>query len=670
MTAIAPTVSYDMARRVASLEAMHGAVPDSVRMDQSPLPGGVATVFRFLFSGVPQWIQIGGVVLGTVLGLIVVWLAWKRRAALGAWLASRTRGYKLALGAGVGTTLLAAGLGGGWTYHYMMHENDFCSSCHVMSSAFGRFQKSEHSKLQCHSCHQQSIFASTKELYFWVMDRPEKIEAHAKVPNRICAECHITQKRDSVWQFISQTAGHQAHMKSDSASLKDLMCVNCHAREVHRFAPTDASCKQSGCHDQIKVKLGKMADQTSLHCATCHEFSRPMVDTASVDSARVGLVPLKPQCFYCHEMREKLEKAGLDKDPHKAQCGICHNAHKQDRADGAIKSCATAQCHASADTLTVFHRGLGDHAIDDCTQCHKSHTWKVKGKECLSCHSTIFEDRPARRGLLRKVTNAEAPVRGSGASATVRRRGGPSPADDGAYDSDGWSDVTRGEDAPFVAPPAMDQEKTTLQAQQLPRPGQGTAADSTFPHSRHKTLSCSACHDMQTGHATLTVRDKASCQGCHHAKERADQCTRCHEPRELATSRAARVTIHVSVRKIDSTRTLGFEHERHQKQACATCHAEGVSKTLVKQCTSCHRDHHDVERNCIACHPSPRVAHERVTHDGCARCHKDASAAAFPPTRSICLTCHRDQLSHFAQKDCVQCHRVSWNEVKIVEEVK
>lgn len=470
-------------------------------------------------------------------------------------------------------------------------------------------------------------------------------------------------------------------MKSDSASLKDLMCVSCHAREVHRFAPTDASCKQSGCHDKIKVKLGKMADQTSLHCATCHEFSRPMVDTVSVDSAKKGLVPLKPQCFYCHEMREKLEKAGLDKDPHKAKCGICHNAHKQTKADGAIKSCATAECHANADTLTVFHRGLGDHAIDDCTQCHKSHTWKVKGKECLSCHSTIFEDRPARRGLLRKVANPGGSTRSSGASAPVRRRSGPSPDDDlprdewsettGDTRGDAWRDATDGEGGPFVALRVMAQQQASVPAgQQGPQAQQGAATDSTFPHSRHKALACSTCHDTQKGHATLTVRDKAACQGCHHAKERADQCTKCHEPRELAPSRPTRVTIHVSVRKIDSTRTLGFEHARHQKQACATCHADGVTKSLVKQCQSCHRDHHSVDRNCIACHPSPRVAHERVTHDGCARCHKDASAAAFPPTRTICLTCHRDQLTHFAQKDCVQCHRVSWNEVKIVEEPK
>ena len=193
----------------APVTGVHGALSaDSVRMDQSPLPGGVANIFRFLFSGVPQWVQIAGIVIGAIVGLTLVTLAWTRRARILDWLGRRSSSYKLALGVGAGTTLLAAGLAGGWTYHYMMQENDFCSSCHVMKSAFGRFQKSEHSKLQCHSCHQQSLIASSKELYYWVMERPDKIPEHSKVPDKICAECHITQKRDSVWQFISATAGH------------------------------------------------------------------------------------------------------------------------------------------------------------------------------------------------------------------------------------------------------------------------------------------------------------------------------------------------------------------------------------------------------------------------------------------------------------------------------
>ncbi len=65
-------------RRASRPPSVHGAV-DSVRMDQSPLPGGVASVFRFLFSGVPQWVQIGGVVLGVIAGIVLAVLAWRHR---------------------------------------------------------------------------------------------------------------------------------------------------------------------------------------------------------------------------------------------------------------------------------------------------------------------------------------------------------------------------------------------------------------------------------------------------------------------------------------------------------------------------------------------------------------------------------------------------------------
>lgn len=701
--------------------AVHGAGIDSVRMDQSPLPGGVANIFRFLFSGVPQWIQIGGVVVGAIVAVAVAVVAWKRRVEIAAWLGARSRGYKMALGAGIATTLLAAGLTGGWTYNYMMHENDFCSSCHVMSSAFDRFQSSEHSKLECHACHQQSIFASAKELYYWVMDRPEKIPTHSPVPNTICAECHITEKRDSVWQFISATAGHQVHMQSDSTALRDVMCVSCHAKEVHSFVPTDMSCKQSGCHDDIKVRLGRMADQTSLHCATCHEFSRPVNELAPLDSGRQGLVPLKPQCFTCHEMREKLEARGLDKDPHDAKCGICHNPHEQEQAGAAIKSCATSECHANADTLTAFHRGLPDHALDDCTQCHVAHSWKVESTDCITCHRTIFDDRTPARSLLRRAAAATGAIRRGDASSPpmsavapyvphgvaptgrdatrspaatpptpptpplgtplttphaaphaapspVRvsqgrstasrsvpahpaqptaprvRRSGPS-ADDGALEGrPWWSD-----DAPQAVTPVQ---------QGAPRP-----SGAPFQHSRHRAVACTTCHSNAREHGALIVRDAASCQACHHAPTQQSECSACHAAAAIAPARPTTVSMRVSARDTTITRTLAFEHARHTTQSCATCHAESVDRTVIKDCAGCHVEHHAVERSCISCHPTPREGHARETHDGCASCHRDAVVAVLPPARGLCLSCHQPQLEHYPAKDCVACHRVSWNEL-------
>ena len=623
----------------APATGVHGALSaDSVRMDQSPLPGGVANIFRFLFSGVPQWVQIAGIVIGAIVGLTLVTLAWTRRARILDWLGRRSSSYKLALGVGVGTTLLAAGLAGGWTYHYMMQENDFCSSCHVMKSAFGRFQKSEHSKLQCHSCHQQSLIASSKELYYWVMERPDKIPEHSKVPDKICAECHITQKRDSVWQFISATAGHQVHLKSDSSALRDVMCVSCHAKEVHAFAPTDLSCTQSGCHDTVKIKLGKMADQTALHCTTCHEFARPVTETAPLDSGRQGLVPLKPQCFSCHEMREKLAASGLDKDPHKASCGACHNPHKEEKAAGAIKSCATSECHASADTLTAFHRGLGAHAIDDCTACHKSHSWKVESTDCLTCHKSIFEDRTPKRGLLRRVASPVRPL-----STPRRLRGGPS-ADESASDaSANWT-----QEAPTPEPLA-------------PQAASPARQPSPFQHSRHRKLACAACHSSEKEHGTLVVRTTSACQQCHHGDKQREACATCHTSSEIAAPRAVTVNVRVSARAAPVDRALSFEHGQHAKQACATCHGDDANRAVIKSCTSCHIDHHAIQRTCTACHPTPRAGHARSTHDGCASCHTDVTVASLPPVRTLCLSCHPAQQSHYPAKECVACHRVSWN---------
>src|SRR5579884_4177005 len=146
----------------------------------SPLPGGVAAVVRFLFN-LPPWIQIAGAAAGLVAATAVVAALWRRRAAIRHWLAVRRRGVKIGLaGAGVA----------GW--NYMQHDNGFCTGCHVMGPAYERFTRSEHDSLSCHDCHQQSLFASMRQLYLWVAERPQRIGPHAKVPSEVCARCHVT----------------------------------------------------------------------------------------------------------------------------------------------------------------------------------------------------------------------------------------------------------------------------------------------------------------------------------------------------------------------------------------------------------------------------------------------------------------------------------------------
>ena len=70
-----------------SLAAAVGSVRDT--LSQAPLPGGVATVLRFLFQ-VPQWIQIGGAVLALVVAAVLVVALWRRRLPIFTWIRTRS----------------------------------------------------------------------------------------------------------------------------------------------------------------------------------------------------------------------------------------------------------------------------------------------------------------------------------------------------------------------------------------------------------------------------------------------------------------------------------------------------------------------------------------------------------------------------------------------------
>src|SRR6266540_5793430 len=148
----------------------------------SPLPGGVAAVVRFLFS-LPSWVQIAGLVLGLGGAAAVLVFLWRRRAAIRQWVATRRRAVKIWLAAAAAVVVLGfAGMGAA-SWNYMQHDNGFCTGCHVMGPAYQRFVQSEHDSLSCHDCHQQSLFASMRQLYLWVAERPQRIGPHAKVPN-------------------------------------------------------------------------------------------------------------------------------------------------------------------------------------------------------------------------------------------------------------------------------------------------------------------------------------------------------------------------------------------------------------------------------------------------------------------------------------------------------
>src|SRR5471032_2014298 len=223
-------------------------------------------LLRFLFTTVPQWVQLGGIFIGVPVALIVAWQMWKRRRVIWAWWVSRSF---LVQGTIVTTALVVgvAGLGSAlYGYNYVMHENDFCQSCHIMDTAWNRFQVSAHKNIQCHACHRQPMYVSSVELFWWVTERRMTVPPHDKVPSAVCRECHMRAGTDSARTLVTLTAGHAVHLKSDSSAIKNVQCVSCHGRDFHVFKPSNASCTQSGCHANQTVNLGAMSTRGFPHC--------------------------------------------------------------------------------------------------------------------------------------------------------------------------------------------------------------------------------------------------------------------------------------------------------------------------------------------------------------------------------------------------------------------
>ncbi len=330
-------------------DTLTGHFIDSVVVE-SPLPDPLVPVVQWFFQK-PSWVMISGIVIGAIVAIGLALLIWRQRTASARWIGPRERIVKLAMLGTVGAILLLVVGTGVGAYNYMMHDNDFCKGCHIFVPSGQAFVKPDtgtyllvnavegaHDSLGCHACHPFEIKAQTRELLYWIADRPEAIPPHAKVPRETCEGCHVTGAAKKTWQRVASTAGHRVHLESDSSALKDVACLTCHARTAHRFQPADTTCAQKGCHltDEVKIKLGRMAarftpenidpNEEALYCNSCHQFTAE-AQFVSLDSAGGTLRPGEGQCFGCHEMRALLETFDAAKDPHSGSCGMCHNPH-------------------------------------------------------------------------------------------------------------------------------------------------------------------------------------------------------------------------------------------------------------------------------------------------------------------------------------------------------
>jgi len=370
----------------------------------------VIRIVQWVFQR-PPWVMWGGAILGAIAAVIVLWWLWGRRRAIGRWLASRQLAVKFALAAGALLLLLGiAGLGYR-TNNFVMHDNRFCNGCHIFVASgeapvlpdtgyYSLVNKLEgkHDTLSCHQCHALKPLKEAVKMVYWMSGiRDKEIPPHARVPRNVCERCHVTGDAKKTWQAIAATAGHRTHLESDSSALKGKVeCLTCHAQTAHRFKPANATCAQSGCHaaETVRIRLGRMASQTSTHCIVCHKFTAEVPALATRDSAANTLIPRSEQCFSCHQMRGRLAEFVPGQDPHNATCGMCHDPHKQTAPVAATASCSTAGCHGDWKKVP-FHTGAAHRKVatapERCVTCHQPHQARVDGSDCAGCHSAVRE---------------------------------------------------------------------------------------------------------------------------------------------------------------------------------------------------------------------------------------------------------------------------------------
>ena len=637
-------------------DSLTGRLVDSVVV-QSPLPDPLVPIVQWIFQR-PSWVMGGGIVLGAIVAVVMLTLIWRRRKRIGTWLVTRDRGVKLALGGALGAVLLLMVGGGLKATDYVMNDNDFCRGCHIFVPSGQIFAHPDtgtyllvnkvegaHDSLSCHACHPFDAKAQSKEMFYWIVARPDKIPPHAKVPRTVCEDCHVQGDAKKTWQRIASTAGHRTHLESDSSDLKDVACLTCHARSAHRFQPADTTCAQKGCHltDEVEIKLGRMAarfdpanltplpNEEQLYCNSCHQFTAE-AQFVSLDSAAGTLRPGEQQCFSCHEMRQVLASFDPDKDPHGGSCGMCHNPHTDAKPKDALKSCTDAQCHSTWRSVP-FHVGAAHRKVGQrCETCHQPHAARVDASDCTGCHQEVrqgegrlkpplpFDTTKALRQSLRLIDPGRSRGRGD-------------------------------------APPPDDPPGGSITVMASP--------SDTFSHPRHSKLACITCHNTASRRSDLTFQPPRGCQICHHQAPVRSECSSCHESEELTATRPLAVEVTVA-KHAPRARPVVFDHSEHGQVACAQCHTTPVSlepEPRVQACVACHDDHHTSQTNCAACHQTVQISQAHTApvdaHAGCVECHDQPTITQLTPTRTFCLSCHSSSVDHYAPKECSQCHLLS-----------
>jgi nitrate/TMAO reductase-like tetraheme cytochrome c subunit len=218
----------DISRKAA--EAV--TLTDEVRAKVSPRVEGLQ---------LGKWVRMAGAVVAGVLVLaaaawIALWI-WRRQRHAPPLIKRRLRWAAIIL---VALTLPLA-IVGFKANAYIEHDAKFCTTCHIMTTAYQAWGTSGHKDVECHSCHMANLGSNLHQLWLYTTERPENVIKHAFVDRASCERCHQAGSDKTKWNKVAETPGHKQHVGKEK-----IECVQCHGLTVHRFKPTPELCK--GCH--------------------------------------------------------------------------------------------------------------------------------------------------------------------------------------------------------------------------------------------------------------------------------------------------------------------------------------------------------------------------------------------------------------------------------------
>ncbi len=579
----------------------------------------------------------------------------------------------------------------GWTVNYATIQFDHNKTSYPLEGA--------HAQTDCKLCHNTLIFQGAPT---------DCVSCHTDVHSQSvgndCVRCHTTQ----TWLINNITEVHEENGFPLIGAHNNLSCVECHTSETNlRFDRIGNDC--ISCHNDDYARTQNPNHESagfSKDCTECHSPLGFGWDSGTITNINHDFFPLTQghniqDCSQCHTTGNY-----SDASP---ECVSCHQndyastQNPNHAAAGFSNDCVS--CHTTNPgwkPATINHDFFPltqGHAIQDCTQCHKTANYADTSPECVSCHQTDYNGtlNPSHQTVGYSTDCVQCHTTNPGWSPAIINHDF-FPLTGGHNIQDCAQCHTNGTYA-GLSPECVSCHQDNYN--QTSNPNHTTVGFSTDCVSCHTTTPgwspAVVNHDFFPLTGGHNIQDCAQCHTSGSYVGLSPDCVSCHQNDYNQTANPNHQTVGFSTDCVlCHTTNPGWapatvDHNffpltgGHNIQDCTQCHTSGSYVGLSPDCVNCHQTDYNQTSNpnhqtngfstdCASCHSTnPGWSPATINHDffpltqghnisDCTQCHTSGTYAGLSPD---CVSCHQDDYNqttdpnHAAAQfptDCVSCH--------------